>query len=81
MRVRTTCAIELPAFSSAADLMQKTPMFWDKYVRRKLDGDFGGVYQFLNQPYPSGPNSYIDQIELNMNRLRQRMTTANAQPA
>ncbi len=74
----------IAAFSSANDLMQKTPLFWDKYVRRKLDGDFGRLYQFLNQPYPAGPNSYIEKIEANMKRLRQRTAasaTSTAQPA
>jgi len=59
-------------FSSAEDLMQKTPTFWEKFVRLKLDRDFGGLHQFLNDPYPSGPNSYFDRIEANIERLRQR---------
>jgi FPC/CPF motif-containing protein YcgG len=44
-------------FSSAEDLMQKTPAFWEKFVRLKLDQDFGGLHEFLKDPYPSGPNS------------------------
>ncbi len=60
-------------FSSAADLMQKTPMFWDKYVRMKLDRDFEGLYRFLNDPYPSGPNYYMDKVEANIGRLRRKM--------
>jgi hypothetical protein len=67
----------IAAFSSADDLMQKTPLFWDRYVRRKLDNEFGGLYHFLNQPYPAGRNFYIEQIEANMDRLRKRI----AQPA
>src|SRR5205823_3195731 len=52
-------------FSSAADLMKKTPGFWDKYVMLKLERDFGGLYRFLNDPYPSGRNEYLDRIEAN----------------
>jgi len=63
-------------FSSAADLIQKTPLFWDKYVRPKLERDFGGLYLFLNNPRPSGPNYYIERVETNMSRLRDQ-----AQPA
>lgn len=63
-------------FSSAADLMQKTPTFWEKFVRVKLDRDFGSLHQFLNDPYPSGPNSYFERIEANIERLRQRITPA-----
>ncbi len=60
-------------FSSASDLMLKTPGFWEKYVLKKLDRDFGGVYRFLNDPYPSGRNKYLEQIEANMQRLKQQM--------
>ena len=57
-------------FSSAHDLLRKTPDFWDKYVKLKLDRDLGGPQRFLSQPYPDGPNSYMDKIEANMQRLR-----------
>jgi hypothetical protein len=60
-------------FSSAADLMQKTPAFWEKYVQVKLSRDFGGLYRFLSDPYPSGPNYYLDRIEANMKKLRQQI--------
>jgi hypothetical protein len=57
-------------FSSAKDLLRKTPDFWDKYVKHKLDRDFGGVFRFLNEPYPGGANFYMDKIESNIRRLR-----------
>jgi len=57
-------------FSSAADLMQKTPAFWEKYVQVKLNRDFGGLYRFLNDPYPHGPNWYLQRVEENMEKLR-----------
>ena len=60
-------------FSSAVDLMRKTPTFWSNFVRVKLDRDFGGVHQFLKDPYPSGPNPYFERIEANLQRLRQRL--------
>jgi hypothetical protein len=60
-------------FSSAADLMQKTPAFWEKYVQMKLDRDFGGLHRFLNDPYPDGPNDYLQRIEANMKKLRERI--------
>ncbi|HWD93439.1 MAG TPA: HD domain-containing protein [Verrucomicrobiae bacterium] len=60
-------------FSSAADLMQKTPAFWEKYVQLKLNRDFSGVYKFLNVPYPDGPNDYLQRIEANMTKLRERL--------
>ncbi len=65
-------------YSSVADLMQKTPTFWEKFVQQKLERDFGALYRFLNDPYPDGTNEYLQRIEANMNRLRQRLTTATA---
>jgi hypothetical protein len=64
------------AFSSAEDLMQKTPAFWDKYVQNKLNRDFSGVYRFLNDPYPYGQNEYLQRIEANIAKLRQRLSIA-----
>jgi hypothetical protein len=60
-------------FTSAEDLLQKTPMFWEKFVRAKIENDFQGVYRFLNEPYPDGKNFYIDRIEQNISRLRQQL--------
>ena len=57
-------------FASADDLMQKTPMFWDKYVQQKISREFAGLFRFLNIPWPDGPNLYIDRIEANIARLR-----------
>jgi hypothetical protein len=59
-------------FTSAADLITKTPAFWEKYVRAKLDRDFDGLHRFLNEPYPSGPNCYFERIEANMERVRRQ---------
>ncbi|HEX4263786.1 MAG TPA: hypothetical protein VH597_05555 [Verrucomicrobiae bacterium] len=60
-------------FSSANDLMQKTPAFWEKYVQLKLNRDFDGLYRFLSDPYPDGPNYYWQRIEANMKKLREKL--------
>lgn len=65
-------------FTSAADLIQKTPVFWEKYVLPKLTKEFHGLYRFLNHPYPHGQNDYLNRVEANMTRLRERLT---AKPA
>ncbi len=59
------------AFESADELMRKTPAFWDNYVQPKINGDFRGLYTFLNDPWPDGPNPYVQRIEVNIARLRQ----------
>jgi hypothetical protein len=65
-------------YSSAEDLMRKTPGFWQNYVLPKINGDFLGLYQFLNDPYPDGPNHYIQRIEQNIARLRERLAPSAA---
>ena len=67
-------------FASAEDLMQKTPLFWEHYVRQKISREFLGLFRFLNVPYPDGPNPYIEQIEANIARLRRQLAAA-AKPA
>lgn len=64
------------SFSSSADLMEKTPSFWENLVKTKLENEFGGLYHFLNDPYPSGPNYYIEKIAANIARLKERLAPA-----
>lgn len=64
------------SYSSARDLMQKTPEFWSGYVRPRLEREFCGLYRFLNDPYPSGPNYYVQRIEANIERVREQMAKA-----
>jgi len=65
------------AFSSASDLMRKTPGFWEKFVLVKLDKDFGGVHRFLNDS-SSGRNEYLDRVEANMERLKAKLMAETA---
>lgn len=60
-------------FASAEDLMQKTPLFWENYGRNKINREFLGLHRFLNDPYPDGPNDYLDRIESNIARLRRQL--------
>ena len=67
-------------FASAEDLMQKTPVFWEKYVQQKISREFLGLFQFLNIPYPDGPNAYIDRINANIARLRRQLDASGKPP-
>lgn len=60
------------AFKSATGLIQRTPTFWQKFVLRKLESDYQAVYRFLAQPYPHGPNPYLEAVERNMIIIRNR---------
>lgn len=67
-------------FSSASDLIRKTPGFWRHFVLPKLDHDFRGAYRFLAAPFPHGPNPYIDAIERNMVKINQRIAKLAPEP-
>ncbi|MCP5527211.1 MAG: hypothetical protein H7A47_10455 [Verrucomicrobiales bacterium] len=60
----------LTTFQSPEELVSKTPEFWDNYVRPRIDGVFGGLYRYLANPYPDGPNPYLERIEANIARIR-----------
>lgn len=62
-------------FSSAEDLMRKTPIFYEKFVLSKIQKDFLGLYQFLNVPYPNGTNHYLLKIEQNLKKLQGVLAT------
>jgi len=66
------------AFESADELMRKTPAFWESYVLPKINNDFRRLYTFLNDPWPDGPNPYVQRIEANIARLRQKTATSPA---
>jgi hypothetical protein len=65
-------------FKSADELRTKTPVFWRKYVLSKIENDFGKLYRYLNQPFPNGPNRYLDQIESNISKLQNELDQAKA---
>lgn len=58
------------SFRSAEDLVRRTPAFWTSVVLKKLDNDYQGLYRFLNDPYPSGPNDYLERVKANIERVR-----------
>jgi hypothetical protein len=62
-------------FSSPADLIRKTPGFWQHVVLPKLEQDYRGVYRYLADPSPDGPNPYLEAIERNMKIINKRITT------
>jgi len=57
-------------FKSAHQLVAGSTPFWEQVVKRKLDEDFFGVYQFLTRP--DGSNPYLDAIEHNLSLIARR---------
>jgi hypothetical protein len=60
------------AFKSSQDLAERTPIFWEKFVLRKLDNDYQAMYRFLAAPYPNGPNPYLIAIDRNIAEIKRR---------
>jgi hypothetical protein len=65
-------------FASADELMRRTPQFWENYVWPKLSNDFAALYRYLNEPFPHGPNYYLDRVVANLSRLRRQPDAAPA---
>jgi hypothetical protein len=65
--------VGVSSFSSADDLVRKTPEFWTRYVVPKLNNDFWGIHRYLNKPYPNGPNDYVQRVEANIDKLRRQL--------
>ena len=68
----------ISSFSNSQDLVTKTPEFWQQSIRAKLDQDLLGLWRFLNDPYPNGPNEYTARIEANMDRIKGRHVHSQA---
>jgi len=65
-------------FHSAAELTEKTPAFWERLVRPKLETDFEAVYRFLARPDVNGRNAYLEAIEENIATIRRRLALTAA---
>jgi len=59
-------------FRSVEHLLRNTPQFWQNYVRVRIEQDFGGLYHFLENPYPGGRNEYVEKVEANIERIRRQ---------
>jgi hypothetical protein len=66
------------AYKSAEELMRNTPTFWQGYVLPKINDDFQKLYLFLNDPYPDGPNQYLQRIQENLARLQRKLAENDA---
>lgn len=59
-------------FSSPEDLIARTPGFWRRVVLPKLENEFQAAYRYLADPFPSGPNVYLDAVLRNIALIEQR---------
>jgi HD superfamily phosphodiesterase len=52
-------------------MLEKTPAFWEKYVRPMLDLDAGGVHRYLSTT--GQPNPYLQAVEANLLEVQRRL--------
>lgn len=57
-------------FPNLQALVSSTPAFWHKVVLPKLKRDYANAYQLLNDPFPDGPNAYLQHAEANIRALQ-----------
>lgn len=55
-------------YSSAEDLLRKTPSFIKTTITNRLDGHFGGLYRHVESHF-GGANLYMDALERNCQHL------------
>ena len=72
---RPSRIVQLP-FHTAEELIRQTPSFWGDRVWLRLNRQLGGLYHFLENPYPGGPNEYLERIEANLEVIRRRYPAA-----
>jgi hypothetical protein len=74
-RERLSDGRELVRYASPADLMIKTPGFYECVARTRIERKLGGADRFAEAHF-DGPSLYQSEIERNMRFLRQIVETA-----
>jgi hypothetical protein len=60
-------------YQSLRELFEKTPAFWENYVRPMLDFEAGGVHRYLTTA--GQPNPYLQAVDANLVEVRRRLQT------
>ena len=60
-------------YHTVGELLEKTPMFWQNYVRPMLDFEAGGVHRYLTTA--GQPTPYLQAVEANLAEVRRRLQT------
>jgi hypothetical protein len=60
---------ERVVYQSGYDLLTKTPAFYAKMVKKRLDDEFGQMYEYMD-PIFDGENPYLDGVNRNMDYLQ-----------
>ena len=63
-------------YASGLDLLRQTPEFVAEVRTKRLDGEFGAAYRYLEILY-GGSNPYVEAIDRNVEYLRQILRSEN----
>jgi hypothetical protein len=63
-------------YASGLDLLRQTPEFVAEVRTKRLDGEFGAAYRYLEVLF-DGQNPYVEAIERNVEYLRQILRSEN----
>ena len=63
-------------YASGLDLLRQTPEFVAEVRTKRLDGEFGAAYRYLEVLF-AGQNPYVEAIERNVEYLRQILRSEN----
>ena len=63
-------------YASGLDLLRQTPGFVSEVRKKRLDGEFGAAYRYLEILY-AGENPYVEAIDRNVEFLRQVLRSEN----
>ncbi|HEY1283927.1 MAG TPA: hypothetical protein VGE96_05550 [Steroidobacteraceae bacterium] len=63
-------------YASGLDLLRQTPEFVAEVRAKRLDGEFGAAYRYLEVLF-GGTNPYVEAIERNVEYLRQILRSEN----
>jgi len=61
-------------YSSGLDLLRQTPKFFEEVRAKRLDGEFGGAYRYV-EPLFGGRNPYMEAIQQNLAYLAEILRT------
>jgi hypothetical protein len=60
---------KVSGYTSAQDLIEKTPVFFEDFVMKRLTGDYHSVYRFAANHF-GGRDLYLEGIKTNIARLK-----------
>ena len=66
-------------FKTVDELYRSTPGFWTDFVVPKLRNECENVARYLADPYPDGPNPYLDQVAANIEAVKRIVLLSGGQ--